>query len=208
MDERQDGWVATTHDWSTTADGAHIEFVRRHSAEYARGGALHLLLEVLAYAEDEASELGRPGRCTITLGSDGSVRVGDDGRGTDTRRGPDGTVVRKPIMATKDLRFFDADEQVLLPDGLPRRGMSVVAALSEWLIHLNRRHDGAWEQRYEQGLPVADLAEWPDPTGETGTTIWFLPDAGLVPNSSLTIELVREVDRFPSLILQLEALSA
>lgn len=208
MVEGWDQWVATTHDWSIATDSAHIDLVRSHNAEYARGGALHLLLEVMAYADDEASELGSPGHCRITLGSDGAVSVSDDGRGTDTRRGPDGTVVRKPVMSTKDLRFFGAEDPVLLPDGLPRRGVSVVAALSDWLVHLNRRPDGAWEQRYEHGLPVAGLAERPGRGGETGTTVWFHPDPRLVPRRPLTPNLVRDVARFPSLVVQLEMLPA
>jgi hypothetical protein len=60
-------------------------------------------------------------------------------------------------MATQDLRFFQNPETPLLPDGHPRRGMSVVAALSEWLIHTNRRVNGSWTQRYEHGIPVTDL---------------------------------------------------
>ncbi len=74
--------------------------------------------------------------------ADGSVRVVDDSRGTDTRRSDDGSVVRKPVMATLDLRFFDHPGAQSLPDGHPRRGLSVVAALSDWLVHENRRVEG------------------------------------------------------------------
>lgn len=77
-------------------------------------------------------------------------------------------------MATKDLRFFDRTEVEQLPDGHPRRGMSAVAALSAWLIHTNRRREGAWTQRYEQGVPVTALLPIPDPEA-TGTTVHFLP---------------------------------
>ncbi|MFF4037447.1 hypothetical protein [Streptomyces sp. NPDC001816] len=81
-------------------------------------------------------------------------------------------------MATKDLRFFDFPDAEHLPDGHPRRGMSVVAALSEWLMHTNRRLDGAWTQRYEHGVPVTDL-EPLQADGTTGTLIRFLPDTAL-----------------------------
>ncbi|MGW2703833.1 hypothetical protein [Streptomyces sp. NPDC001340] len=81
-------------------------------------------------------------------------------------------------MATKDLRFFDFPDAERLPDGHPRRGMSVVAALSEWLMHTNRRLDGAWTQRYEHGVPVTDL-EPVQADGTTGTLIRFLPDTAL-----------------------------
>ncbi|MCG0069047.1 hypothetical protein L0F81_38275 [Streptomyces tricolor] len=82
----------------------------------------------------------------VTLHTDGSVSVKDDSRGTDTPIDEHGRVVKKPVMATKDLRFFDLPEAERLPDGYPRRGMSVVAALSEWLIHTNRRLNGSWSR--------------------------------------------------------------
>ncbi|MFF7122940.1 ATP-binding protein [Streptomyces sp. NPDC008240] len=173
----RDSWVNTTHDWARVSDLHHLAQIRRAPAEFAPGGPGHLVLEVVAYAADEASS-GAGGRCAITLHRDGSVSVADDGRGTDTRVDERGRIVKKPVMATKDLRFFDSPDAESLPDGHPRRGMSVVAALSEWLIHTNRRLDGAWTQRYEHGVPVTD----PEPLqadGTTGTLIRFLPDRAL-----------------------------
>lgn len=61
-----------------------------------------------------------------------------------------------------------------LPDSHPRRGMSTVAALSTWLVHTNRRRNGAWTQRYEQGIPVTGLLPIPD-QDTTGTTVHFMP---------------------------------
>ncbi|MEU6370028.1 hypothetical protein ABZ876_30975 [Streptomyces sp. NPDC046931] len=110
----------------------------------------------------------------ITLYRDGSLSVVDDGRGTDTRVDEHGRIVKKPVMASKDLRFFDSPHAERLPDGYPRRGMSVVAALSEWLIHTNRRRDGAWTQRYELGVPVTDLTPL-EADGTSGTLVRFLP---------------------------------
>ena len=78
-------------------------------------------------------------------------------------------------MATKDLRFFDSADAQLLPDGHPRRGISVVAALSEWLVHTNHRRDGAWTQRYEHGIPVTGLLAVPG-SSASGTTVHFRPD--------------------------------
>ncbi|WP_223863492.1 HAD family hydrolase [Streptomyces sp. 5-10] len=89
------------------------------------------------------------------------------------------------LMATKDLRFFDLPEWERLPDGHPRRGMSVVAALSEWLIRTNRCLNGSWTQRYEHGVPVTDL-EPVEADGTTGTCVRFLPDRALRSRWSLT----------------------
>lgn len=168
-------WRNTTHDWAGSVDAEHLAEIRRSPAVFAPGGAPHLILEVIAYAADEA-ENAAGGRCVITLHADGSASVADNGRGTDTRFDEQGRPVKKPIMATKDLRFFEFPDAQQLPDGQPRRGMSVVAALSEWLVHTNHRRDGAWTQRYERGIPVTELLPIPD-NGTTGTTVRFLPSA-------------------------------
>lgn len=173
-----------THDWAAGVDEAHLARIRRSPGSFAPGGVAHLVLEILAYAAEEAASRGG-GRARVTFHEDGSVSVTDDGRGTETRADDQGRFVKKPLMASKDLRFFDAQPPAEhLPDGSPRRGMSVVAALSEWLVHTNRRRDGAWTQRYEHGLPVTDLVPVP-PDGTTGTTVHFrtsLPGAPLPPS--------------------------
>jgi NTE family protein len=170
-------WVNTTHDWSNVVDAGHLARIRQSQAEFTPGGPWHLVLEVVAYAADEASCQGG-GRCVVILHPDGSLSVGDDGRGTDTRVDEHGRSVRKPVMASKDLRFFDFPEAEVLPDGHARRGMSVVAALSEWLVHTNRRLNGAWAQRYQRGIPVTDL-EPVEVDGTTGTLVHFKLDESL-----------------------------
>lgn len=100
--------LRTTHDWGSEADLRHVESLRATAAR--RPVALsHAVLEVLAYAVDEARD-GTTTRVDVVLHADGSVEVADDGRGTDTRLDASGTPVVKPVMATPDLRFLDADE--------------------------------------------------------------------------------------------------
>lgn len=173
-------WVNTTHDWMALPDLAHIAEIRRSPAEFAPGGLLHLVCEVLAYADDEAAATIRRGRVAVTAHPDGSISVSDDGRGTETRRDHRGRPVIEPIMSTRDLRFFDQPTSQLLPDGQPRRGMSVAAALSEWLVHTNRRSNGSWSHRYEHGVPTATAPTTLTDDGSTGTTVHFLPDSALV----------------------------
>lgn len=190
-------WRNTTHDWASTVDVEHLSEIRDQVGFYAPGGVLHLVLEVVAYPADEAQHSGA-GNCVVTLHADGTVSVADNGRGTDTRRDADDTPIRKPVMATKDLRFFDSPGAPLLPDGHPRRGLSVVAALSSWLVHTNRRHNGAWTQRYEHGIPVTGLVPI-DGNGTTGTTVQFMPDADLVTSTSVLVDELRSLLRYPGL---------
>jgi topoisomerase-4 subunit B len=195
-------WPRTTHDWTSPADADHLSQIRRRPETFAPAGAVHLVLEVVAYAAEEAAAV-RPGTCRVTLHADGSITVADDGRGTDTRIDDDGRPVRKPVMSTADLRFFDAPEPPELPDGHARRGVSVVAALSRWLVHLNRRRDGAWTQRYEHGMPVGDLVPAPA-DGSTGTTVTFLPDDGVHPAASaITAEQLGLLHSWESLAVEI-----
>lgn len=197
----RDTWVSTTHDWAASVDDTHLADVRRRAAELAPGGALHLVLEVLAYASEEATERGG-GRCRVTFGPDGSMTVADDGRGTDTRLDEHGRAVRKPVMSTRDLRVFDAVDGPVLPDGHPRRGVSVVAALSDWLVHRNRRSHGSWEQRYERGVPVTDLVPV-EPDGTTGTTVTFLAGSLVQPPPAvLTDDAVASLRNWPHLAVE------
>lgn len=168
--------MATTHDWSHDLDTQHLALVRENAAIYGAGGLRHMILEVLAYANDEAEARSRTGLAVVTMADDGTVTVADDGRGTDSRLDQNGTVVRKPVMATKDIRFFDAGDGPTLPDGLPRRGISTVAALSSVLVHENRRRDGTWTQTYRYGIPDAALHALPT-APRTGTVVTFRPDA-------------------------------
>lgn len=176
-------WQNTTHDWARDTDVRHLEQIREGPTRFAPGGVLHLVLEVLAYAADEAASRGGGGHAVVTMHADGSISVADNGRGTDTRVDDAGRAVKKPVMATKDLRFFDEPSE-RLADGHFRRGMSVVAALSEWLVHTNRRVNGSWTQRYEHGVPVTDLTPI-ESDGTTGTTVHFLPSPGLAAMDTL-----------------------
>ena len=172
-------WKNTTHDWGTTVDEAHLSLIASHPSTFAPSGVLHLLHEVLAYVADEAEAVQASSRrCEVTLHEDGSISVCDYGRGTNTRRDEGGRVVRKPVMATKDLRFFDDPDAPALPDGHPRKGISVVAALSELLMHENRRHDGGWRQRYTHGIPIDGL-DVLNTDGSTGTLVHYRPVTSL-----------------------------
>jgi GNAT superfamily N-acetyltransferase len=176
----------STHSWLSPTDADHIVAVRAAAHRYAEGGVLHLALEVLAYPLDEARE-GTTSRVMVTLYDDGSIAIADDGRGTYVRFDDDGVPMVKPIMATRDLRFFEIPDTPLLPDGIRRSGMSVVAALSEWAVHTNRRTEGSWTRRYERGLPRGTLTEVPG-NGRTGTTIHLRPDPAIFGHERLTAD--------------------
>ena len=150
-------------------DLAHLEEARQLVGAVDSPHLVHMVLEIAAYADDEAADQHRVGRVIVEIAED-RITVSDDGRGTDTRRDASGEIVRKPVMATPDIRFYGKDDAPLLPDGEPRRGMSVVAACSRQLVHENRRREGAWTQTYEYGIPASELVELDEWVG-TGTSV-------------------------------------
>lgn len=169
-------WETTTHNWDADLDIEHLAEVRaRLEKPYLAGGSRHLILEILAYANDEAKSQGRKGFTTVTHLPNGWVTVADDGRGTDTRRDTDGIAIRKPVMATPDVRFTPGSPQHFLCDGLPRRGMSTVTALSSVLVHENYRENGSWSQTYRFGIPDRALASVAGSRG-SGTVVTFRTD--------------------------------
>jgi topoisomerase IV subunit B len=195
-------WENTTHDWALTVDTGHLARIRAEPDVFAAGGTTHLVLEVVAYAAEEAESTSTSGRCLVTLHADGSVSVADNGRGTDTRYDAEGQPVKKPVMATKDLRFFDRPDAQRLPDGRPRRGMSTVAALSSWLVHTNRRRNGAWTRRYEHGIPVTGLLAIPD-QHTTGTTVHFLPADSVRSMAEVSASTLRQLTAaWPHLVVE------
>jgi len=59
-------------------DAGHLAEIREDPTRFAPGGIAHLVLEVIAYAADEADGT-TTGRCVVTLHNDGSVSVADNG---------------------------------------------------------------------------------------------------------------------------------
>ncbi|SMG45143.1 hypothetical protein [Agreia pratensis] len=165
----RESWAATTHNWTHDVDFEHLRVARKLVGPVGCAQLMHMVLEVAAYADDEAYDQQRIGLVLIEV-SDDQISVADDGRGTDTRRDAHGVAVRKPVMATQDIRFFARQDAPALPDGEPRRGMSAVAAACEQLVHENRRHDGAWSQTYERGVPTSALED-AGQQSETGTVV-------------------------------------
>ena len=60
MTQPRADWVNTTHDWAGSVDHAHLQRIRDDADGYAPGGVLHLVLEVIAYPDDEAESRSTP----------------------------------------------------------------------------------------------------------------------------------------------------
>ena len=138
-------------------------------------GLHHLVYEVVDNSIDEALA-GRCDEIKVTLNKDGSVTVIDDGSGIPTEIHPKtGKSTVETVLTILHAGGKFNNDAYKVSGGLHGVGVSVVNALSEWLIATVKRHGKIHEQRFARGKAISELEILGD-TEETGTTIQFLPD--------------------------------
>jgi DNA gyrase subunit B len=138
-------------------------------------GLHHLVYEVVDNAVDEALA-GHNGLVDVTIHPDDSITVRDAGRGIPVDVMKEQGLSALTVVLTKlhaGGKF--GGEGYKVSGGLHGVGVSVVNALSEWLVAEVRRDGKAYRQEFARGAPTGDL-EVTGKTKETGTTISFLPD--------------------------------
>ena len=138
-------------------------------------GLHHLVYEVVDNAVDEALA-GRNDMADVTIHPDNSITVVDEGAGIpidmiEEQGLPALTVVLTKLHAGGK---FGGDGYKV-SGGLHGVGVSVVNALSEWLIAEVRRDGMLYRQEFARGVPQGDM-ETVGPAEGHGTTIKFLPD--------------------------------
>jgi DNA gyrase subunit B len=139
-------------------------------------GLHHLVYEVVDNSVDEALA-GRNDRLEVTLHPDHSVTVRDWGSGipVDTMEGQ-GESALTVVLTKLHAGGKFGGEGYKVSGGLHGVGVSVVNALSEWLVAEVRRDGKVYRQEFARGEPTTDLQAVGE-SDETGTTIEFLPDS-------------------------------
>lgn len=139
-------------------------------------GLHHLVYEIVDNSIDEALA-GVCDTITIKIYDDNSISVEDNGSGIPVEIHPQ---TKKSTLETvltilhAGGKFNNSAYQV--SGGLHGVGVSVVNALSEWLIANVKRDGKLYEQKFERGKAVSEI-EVVGKSTETGTIISFKPDA-------------------------------
>jgi len=156
-----------------------LEPVRKRPGMYigstGEKGLHHLVYEVVDNSIDEALA-GVCDTINVIIGKDNSITVEDNGSGIPVEIHPQtgkSTVETVLTILHAGGKFNNSAYKV--SGGLHGVGVSVVNALSEWLIAKVRRNGKEYMQKFERGIPVTELEVIGD-ADDTGTTISFKPD--------------------------------
>jgi len=154
-----------------------------------QSGLHHLVYEVVDNAVDEAMA-GYNDSIFVTIHPDNSVTVRDRGRGIPVDVMSDTGLSAMTVVLTKlhaGGKFGGDGYKV--SGGLHGVGVSVVNALSEWLVAEVERDGKVYRQEFARGVPQSELTEV-GTTGGTGTTISFMPDSEIFEETDLSAQIV------------------
>ena len=156
-----------------------LEHVRKRPSMYIgstdQRGLRHLINEVVDNAIDEAM-VGYCDKIMVEVRGDGSVMVDDNGRGIPVDIHPTEKIPGVELVLTRLYSGGKFDDKTYkVSGGRHGVGVSVVNALSEWLVVEVYRDGKVHRQQFKRGVAITGL-EVVGKKRRTGTRIHFMPD--------------------------------
>ncbi|MDQ7092448.1 DNA topoisomerase (ATP-hydrolyzing) subunit B [Desulfosporosinus sp. PR] len=158
-----------------------LEAVRKRPGMYigstSSRGLHHLVYEIVDNSIDEALA-GVCDQIDVYIHKENSITVIDNGRGIPVDIHPK---MGKPTVEVcltvlhAGGKFGGSESAYKVSGGLHGVGLSVVNALSQWLIVEVSKSGHVFHQEYAKGKPTSELIDL-GTTEETGTKISFIPD--------------------------------
>ncbi|PKM63420.1 MAG: DNA topoisomerase (ATP-hydrolyzing) subunit B [Firmicutes bacterium HGW-Firmicutes-21] len=171
-----------------------LEAVRKRPGMYigttSSKGLHHLIYEIVDNSIDEALA-GYCDKIKVSINTDGSVTVEDDGRGVPGGMHPKMDLPTLQVIFTilhAGGKFGGGGYQIA--GGLHGVGASVVNALSKRMEVTNRRDGKEYTISFEYGN-VAEPFKMVGPTDKQGLTVKFFPDDGIFETVEFEKEIVR-----------------
>jgi len=171
-----------------------LEGIRRRPSMYigstGREGLHHLVYEVVDNSVDEALA-GYCKKIKVTINTNGSVTVEDDGRGIPVEINKTYKVPAVQLALTKLHAGGKFDKKsYAISGGLHGVGVSVVNALSKKMIVEIKRDGKIYKQEYSRGEVKSKLEVTGKCAEETGTTVTFWPDDSIFSTTDFDYKLL------------------
>lgn len=156
-----------------------LDAVRKRPGMYIgstdKRGLHHLVWEIVDNSIDEIIN-GFGKVIKITLHSDGSVSVTDEGRGIPVGMHESGKSTPEVVYTVLHAGGKFSDGGYKVSGGLHGVGASVVNALSKWMEVTSKREGGEYYIKFVNGGHVEVPLKKIGNTNRTGTTVRFMPD--------------------------------